>query len=243
MIGFEPNNAGVNSLRYLLSNAAAVLFASYDLSNKLDAAQSLNRKTKHILDSDPVLLPIPDDAPAEIPRIILASKDQRYRCNVATGRLEFAFVEGGEPQKKMEDVREQFLTVLRTIASVLKEEWKARVFRLGFVTGLLAFHSDPVGLLKGEYIREGALGSPQQLEVHTLSRLTLDDVEVNRWCRLSTIAIPTQKGERKALSVIFDINTITDKKHDFGVDSLTAFYDRATTHVSQSLETLISVPD
>lgn len=225
-------------MRHLVRNATAALFASYDLTNKLDVAHSLNKKVKHIFDGEPVLLPIPSDAPPEIPRIILASRNQRYRCNVAVGRLDFLYTQAGEPDKELTDLRDEFLTVLRQIAEVVKGEWKTDVSRLGFVVESLAFPNDPLELIKSTFIREGALKAPRRLEVHVLDRMTWDKLEVNRWYRLSTVVIPAATGERKALSVVFDVNTIPEERYDLGADSIIAFYDRASVYVSDSLKML-----
>ena len=218
-----------------------MLFAPYDLTNKIAAANSMNEKVKHVFDGEPILFPIPTDAPPEIPRIILTSRDQKYRCNFALDRLNLLYTEQGKPNKELNDLREQYLALLRRIAEVVKGEWKADVFRLGFVVRSLAFPSDPVGLIKNTFIREGALKTPRQLEVHVLDRMTWDKLEINRWYRLSSAEIAGATGESKALSVLFDFNTIPEKRYDFGADSIIAFYDRASAYVSESLKTLFPI--
>jgi hypothetical protein len=217
------------------------LFAPYDLTNKIAVANTMNERVKHVFDGEPLLLPIPADAPPDIPRIILTSKDQRYRCNITTNQLILIYTEQGKLDKEINDLREEYLALLCQIAEVVKGEWKTDVFRLGFVVRLLAFPSDPVELIKNTFIREGALKTPRQLEVHVLDRMAWDKLEINRWCRLSSAEIAGATGESKALSVLFDVNTIPEKRYDFSADSIIAFYDRALVYVSESLNTLFPV--
>ena len=172
----------------------AVLFARYDLTNKIEVANSLNQRVKHIFDGEPVLLPIPADAPAEIPRIILTSKDRRYANNVAVDRLVLSYTEQGKPEKELNDLREDYLKIIRDISEVVKVEWKADVFRLGFIVTFLASPSDPVELIMSTFIHEGAMETPRQLAVHVLDKMTWDELEINRWYRISSLEIPEATG-------------------------------------------------
>jgi len=225
-------------LHYFVQGITAVLFARYDLTDKIEIANSLNQRVKRIFDGEPVLLPIPADAPAEIPRIILTSKDHRYENNIAVDRLQLIYTEQGKPEKELNDLREDYLKIIRDIAEVVKREWKADVFRLGFIVRFLAFPSDPVELIMSTFIQEGAIKTPRRLEVHVLDRMTWDELEINKWYRLSSVEIPGATGGNKALSVVFDVNTIPAKRYEFGADSITAFYDRALTYISESIKML-----
>lgn len=228
-------------MQYLVQTITVALFAPYDLTNKLEFANTVNKRVKHIFDGDPILLPIPTDAPPEIPRIILTSRDNRYRCNISAGRLDLLYNHQGKPDKELTDLRNEYLTILRDISEIIKGELKADVFRLGFIVGSLAFPDDPVELIKSTFIREGVFKTPKQLELNVLDRITWDKLEINRWCRLSTIQIKEATGASKALSVVFDINTIPEKRYGFVVDSIIAFYDKASTYVSDSLKSLFPI--
>ena len=153
-------------MRYFVQTLTAVLFARYDLTNKIEVANTLNKRVRRILDGEPVFFPIPADAPAEIPRIILESKDRRYVNTVAMDRLELVYNEQGKPRKELSDLREDYLRLIGDIAGIAKVELKATVFRLGFVASFLAFPSEPVQVIMNSFLKEGAIKNPLGLQVH-----------------------------------------------------------------------------
>src|SRR5437773_3624117 len=57
--------------------------------NRLDFARRLIDATQGSLDGDPVVLPLPEDAPNEIPIIILRSKDDKLQVNISRTRVDF----------------------------------------------------------------------------------------------------------------------------------------------------------
>ena len=225
-------------MRYFVQTLTAVLFARYDLTNKIEVANTLNKRVRRILDGEPVFFPIPADAPAEIPRIILESKDRRYVNTVAMDRLELVYNEQGKPRKELSDLREDYLRLIGDIAGIAKVELKANVFRLGFVASFLAFPSEPVQVIMNSFLKEGAIKNPLGLQVHVLDRMTWNELEVNRWYRLSSIEMSEATGKNKALSVVFDVNTTSAKRYEFGATSITAFYDRASTYTSENIKML-----
>ena len=67
--------------------------------NKLKTASALNDVLSGVLDGDPAIIPLPDDAPPEIPRIILKSKDEQYNLKTANSRIDFFFRYKKEQEK------------------------------------------------------------------------------------------------------------------------------------------------
>jgi hypothetical protein len=216
----------------------AVLFGQWDLNDKIELASTINKGTKKVFDGDPIFFPIPSDAPPEIPRVVLVSKNRYYRCNVAANRLELLYTAQNQPDKELQEIRDPYMTILNDIAETAKSQFKILVFRLGFIFVTLSFPENPIKLIENAFIREGALLNPEQLELHVLKKFNWDNILVNRWIRLSSVQLTGQEAERKALSVIFDINSVAEKRYDFSSDSITAFYSRAFAIVSDSIRTL-----
>ena len=225
-------------MKYLVGNLSAVISVSYILSDKLGLASSLLEPMKCIFDGEPMLLPIPDDAPAEIPRIILTSKDGKFKCNVSKQYVELVYIED-TPAKALQELREQLLKALGDITRVMKNKFSGSIYRLGLVTRLVVFHDTPIELIKEKYIKPGAIDSPRSLELHILNRMDWDTLMVNRWYRI--LACPRRKTDEgdKEISIVCDINTIPEKKYDFNVESLVAFYDKASRYIMDNVETLI----
>ena len=201
MIRATNQNGEVIYLLYLVRGITAVLFGNYDLTSKIDIANTIYTESKKVFDGDPVFFPIPVDAPPEIPRIILTSKDQHYRCNVAATRLELLYSQRDHPGKELDDLKEEYLTILQDIAELVRGKLNVKVNRLGFILTAITFTEDPVELIKKHFIRDNTLMNPNQLELHVLRKLPWDDIEVNNWCRLSSQELKEPKGVKKALAV------------------------------------------
>jgi len=227
-------------LQYFVRNWTTVLFGYYDLTDKLQVAATLDRATKRVFDGEPMIFPIPPDAPDEIPRIALASKNQKYRCNVAASRLQFMYDEPSQPGKGLGDLTEHHLSLVRSLAECVTGELKVSVFRLGFVVTSLAFpDEEPVRVIQKAFFRDDALSTPHRLEIHTMNKFVMSAIELNKWCRISSVDAPYQEGQRRALSVIFDLNTVPAKRYDFGPQLIVEFCSLAVSQVISGLSTLL----
>ena len=84
---------------FKVTTAQFVLFIDPlpDNSNKLDLAQKITQGTGNIFDGPPTILPIPNDAPQEIPRIILKDNTNTLNCNVCINRIDLLFKENKDP--------------------------------------------------------------------------------------------------------------------------------------------------
>lgn len=225
-------------MQYFIHSMNSVFYASLNLQNKLELASILHNETKIVFDGEPIILPLPDDAPSEIPRIILTSKDNEHKCHISKERVEFIYSNEANPDREVSELREQFLVTLGDIAKVVKSSWKAEVYRLGFVINSVSHYEAPVEIIKTKFIREGVLNHPRRLEVFVLDRMTWDNLKINRGYRVSTLIKREGKEERKLLSVNFDINTIPEEKYSFDTESIVAFYDKAILNIGESLRSL-----
>jgi len=227
-------------VKYFVQSLAAVVFGHYGIGNSLQTAATLDRATNHIFTGEPAILPIPDDAPPEIPRIILTAKDKRWRCNVSPTRLEFTYDEPDQAREELDSIKGQYVATLHSLAKCAKTELKAGVHRLALVVTSVALPEEPVELIGRTFIRDGVLFSPRQLEVHMLNRTTIGNLDVNKWCRVFSRDARYGEGRKTALFVVYDLNTVSDpqKPTEFGVEAIMAFYDLALAQVSDGMQTL-----
>jgi hypothetical protein len=226
-------------LRYSVRNWTTVIFGNYDLTDKVQVAAALDKATKHAFDGEPMIFPIPAEAPDDIPRIALSSKSQKYRCSMASSRLQFTYDDSSQPGKELRDLTEPYLFIVRSLAECIRGELKFSVSRLGVVVTSVAFpDEEPVRLIHKTFIRDDALSIPHRLEIHTMNKSTMNTIELNKWCRISSMEVPYQDGPRKALSVIFDLNTLPAKQHDFGPQMIVEFCSHAVSQVTGGLGAL-----
>jgi len=78
---------------YVSNLQTAIFITNLDFSNKIGFISQLNQETDNLFDGDPIILPIPNDAPPEVPRIILKSQDDSYTLNLCQNRVDLFYNE------------------------------------------------------------------------------------------------------------------------------------------------------
>jgi len=218
-----------------------VFFSNIDLSNRIEVAASLNKYTGNLFNGESAILPIPEDAPHEIPRIILDNKEKIFGCVVSPKRLEFSFKQKEDENRKLEEVQEDFLNQLSNIAKAAKTELKAKVERLGIIVRLVMFPDEnPADFLIRKFLTQGMIVDPRELHLDFLHRFDLGDFKVNRWHRFRCFSPEAEEAleKPKALLIDTDINTVPEIKYDFGAEQTPAFCSQVFTFVKSDLESL-----
>lgn len=218
---------------FLVRSFQVALFGLVDIRNPLGVGNQVRSAAGALFDGDPLVLPLPSDAPPEIPRIVLKSKDERYSCNVSGVRLDFFYREK-EPARKWVDLRDEYLQHLSAISQTVVATLRTGITRLGSVA---EFHvpigSSPSLAMRRAYLKEGILPGEHEIQLGILHRQSWETIEINRWVRLRG-----KEGE-SALRVVVDINTIPEKKYDFDVEGIESFYNRVSSFFVADLEKIV----
>lgn len=218
---------------FLLRSFQAAIFGAVDIRDPLEVAHHVRSATSDLFDGEPLVLPLPSDAPSEIPRIVLKSKDERYSCNVSGVRLDLFYREKN-PTRKWIDLRNEYFQHLLAISHTLVKTLRATVTRLGSVADFeVPIDTSPSLTLRRAYLKEGILPGEHEIELGILHRQSWETIEINRWVRLRG-----KEGESR-LRVVVDINTIPEKKYDFNVDSIESFYNYISNFFIADLEKIV----
>ena len=218
---------------FLVRSFQAAIFGVIDIRDPLEVGHQVRSATGDLLDGEPLVLPLPSDAPSEIPRIVLKSKDERYSCNVSGVRLDLFYREKN-PTRKWIDLRDEYLQYLLGISHTLVETLRATITRLGSIAEFVVpINTSPSLILRRAYLKEGILPGDREIQLGVLHRQSWETIEINRWVRL------TGKEGESALRVVVDINTIPEKKYDFDVDGIGSFYNRASSFFIVDLEKIV----
>jgi len=224
-------------MQFLLDNIHNHLFSTFDLTDSLETAKSLRTKIIDKLDGEPVILPVPSDAPSGIPRILLNSKDGKYTCYLSNMRLDLSFSEPGLPKYRLDELRNEYLSLVSNTLDVVKDQWKSKISAFGITVELVAQAKDPVVHLKNIYIKDGVLTAPTQLQIQYMDKLQWDDIQINRGYRLFAGELSDESGTRhKMVTMYCDINTLSDEKKDYGKDTLLSLIVKAITYVSENID-------
>ncbi len=230
-------NTRVDSIQLVLFSPGIVIF------DVLKAGVTIREKYLNVLDGEPVILPIPDDAPVEIPRIQMSSKDKTYSLSISKNRVDLILRYKKDELSNVSPFQELFENFL-SLFQYLKNELNAKVTRLAIVTHWvieLDGGSSAEHLLSKYINKEAPIARPRELEIHCLNRETLSDFEANKWTRIRSAHDISLPHEDRLISFLLDINTLAENTYDFKKESIQAFLEESVRIMKNTLESHLSL--
>jgi len=80
--------------KFILSKLQAAVFTpDLNITNSLNLANIINTLLPGKLNGDVSILPIPQDAPAEIPRLQLSSEDGKWKVSISLVRTDLIYLD------------------------------------------------------------------------------------------------------------------------------------------------------
>lgn len=183
----------------------------------------------NVFDGEMQVLPIPDEMPAEIPRVVLQSADGSRRFNAGKHRADFV---NTSPQ----DLRESCQELSRFISTYV-EEMGAPGRRLALVVNRSVPSNHPAQTLISAFCNERARNGPfarsATFEIHNHKEfrpLGLD-YEVNSWVRCT--CRKTESNE--SIAVMQDLNTLAKDDSRFDEEQVGRFFSAASDALDEIL--------
>ena len=174
-----------------------------------------------VLDRDPITVPVPDEAPIEIPVIILSNKDQSIRMQISRARAD---VYWHRKQANADMDLNEFCDFAQRAINSYQEATQVLPGRIALVVHraqpdenpakALAAHFCRPTLLLDEPGRKGPLNRPEKFELHAHKTFGLDRFAVNSWVRCKTGTIREGTEEHPAILVEQDLNTLAERLTD-----------------------------
>lgn len=222
-VGFTPNRADFKSSAIL-----AVTLGKY-AKRYGDEVQSL---------------PLPEEAPPHIPRILLKGGDGQWEFVASPASISSAWnAQSGSPP-----IKENLASLVSEVKGPIENlviEGRARLGRLAIVITRACATPEPSDALiqrfckpevSGTESSDSPLRNSRNFELHNLKRYSssFDAVEINSWVRCKT----GQVDGKPAIVVEQDINTLAEAadKKVFDLREVTAFYEMAVAEAEQTLK-------
>lgn len=188
------------------------------------------------LDGDTVSIPIPGDAPKEIPRITLCSGDGKLKLDIAESRVNiFRYLNDNEAGV---DTNEFFDFSLRIIREY-KNFTRSIIGRLALVTERFISNQKPASTLAdyfcGRKSAKELFGQSLNFEIHSHKKYRLKEFNINSWVRFKTGTL--KKNSKPIILVMQDINTLAEEleETDFGIEQAEIFLRAAYKKQEQVL--------
>jgi len=230
---------------YISDLQAGLFTTTLDLSNKIGLASGIIEATKGLFDSSPTMLDVPQDAPAEIPRMILKNADSSYMLHFGLNRFDFFYhdrsVVGGLPTKKFEDIKVDFLAKLASVNSSVLKLTGSKIVRLGLIPTFLVKNEDGAS----NFIREIYFNSDKvnkdvtDISFATNTRGKLEPFNINMGIRGAAFRKKKDGLDNKISIFNIDVNTIPEELLDVKIEDINKFFSGAYEHIEKNLSNYI----
>jgi hypothetical protein len=169
-------------------------------------------KWGELFDSPPISLPLPSEAPSEIPRVILQSSTMHKKLELAPKRANLFWLRQSETDTIiLEDYLRFAVDVLHDYVNIVS----GKVGRIAAVLNRSLINPNPGLFLAQHFCKEKWLSAPfnrpESFEIHSHKKYSLADrFNVNSWVRCKTGFLV--KPDRKSIILVEqDINTILEE--------------------------------
>ncbi|MDX2174972.1 MAG: hypothetical protein SF028_00720 [Candidatus Sumerlaeia bacterium] len=192
---------------------------------------------------------LPQNAPADVPRVAFMSKDRRKVIEIAPAKLQFRCVPGelvpGENNQmglktvQFDAAMETFAPLALKVHSVFSEHYGLTANRIGVLTEFLAGTGGSANQRMHQHLLAGRdlLGERfQELQINALTRITLGNGRgANRWLRIGTIRGGQDGQSDVAMRIEADVNTLQEDTYDLSAADIEGFIGDVRTHLSEKV--------
>ncbi len=226
---------------FRLVSCQATLFTPEGAVSSVKLMQGLLPKWTELFDAEPTLGLVAEGLPREVPRLVLESTSQEWRCQIASARIDLFW------QKPVTDLAEITLDAFFNEAIQRLNEYRefldTRVGRLAAVLNRYAGHPTPGPFIARYFCQErlhaGPLAQLESCEVHTHQRLVLAErFKVNLWVRSKTGTLSSGQESSPIVVVEQDLNTLLEdmETQAFTSEDIKKFFLATVTQFDESLQ-------
>ncbi len=208
----------LRSTAFSTLSSKIILFTSDVAFNQGRALTALLADLQHTFDGQVVTLPLPADAPGEIPRITLNSSDGALSLEAGPQRLSILFRAKNDVIENTDSQIELVLRVFDAYAKALN----FRISRLAINLSRFSPIDDPAMVIARHFCKDellerrgdfkAALSRTETMELHAHKRFELlENLLVNSWVRVKTVR--QQQEQPSGVLVEQDINTLAEREN------------------------------
>ena len=212
--------------------------------DKVKLANVIKEATDNLFDGESAILPLPPEAPPDIPRISLMSKSEEWKIDISNARMNFFFLKRKDMQAEEPSLLAFFEQGLK-IYRALNERYLIRyqrlaggVQRVAVIEGKLPSEYLPERFSKAEFVERGPFNRSARFELHNLKKYkpAWFSSDVNSWVRVQSAVL--EGTEEPVVSILNDINTLSEQRDaNFSQETLVEFF----TNLPAEMETILTL--
>ena len=214
----------------------AIYSPGIDLSDKLTLSGNIRKGSGDLFSGEPLILPVPDNVPNEIPRIILKDKKGEINLHIAVNKIDLHIrdsILAGSVPNVYSKLDKSLFDIYRSVLKALFSATSLTVNRVGFVVVGEVEVKDASAYITNKYLtKDIKMAGWLDVNVSLLKRETIDKKESNVWLRLSPGRKEKGEVDNNKLIVIFDINTLSKQNYIFAVEDLLSFVKQGSSYLA-----------
>lgn len=223
-------NSGLDLLQMVIYTS------SLDLSDKLGLAQELRRGVKaiSIFEGEPTILPLPEDSPSELPRIILKNQDGSFSLNISPARTDLFykskdFDEQGISKIKLQNIEAEMIDSIIEIATLLRTKFTSHIHRAAIIVNhLVKLKESSRDFLSNNFLKKNVVvDKPYDIQLNFGNKKTIDGFKINEWVRFHTLRSKKNPEDDTAFMFILDINSLVEVDYNFIEANLKSFFEKS----------------
>ena len=224
---------------------AAVFTPDFTISSSLKIANCVVDLLGKYVGEEPTILPIPKEAPSELPRIVFSSSDKKWSLNISPERTSLFF--NISPTSTKEEINaDEFSSITSEFFVNYQKALNLRVQRTAFVTERSTIRDDALTFILDRFCKkeQTTKGKPffnaKRFEIHSFKKYDWESFNLNSWVRLKYAPIKKEDGEIvPAVLVINDLNTYSLNEAPeaaFSEGEIHSFYEKTPQHLGKILK-------
>lgn len=197
-----------------------------------------------MFNGSPMSLPLAEEAPADVPRILIESADKYHKIEVSPNRVNIFWIR----IKPEDEATLDFYNMVPKIFEGYKNTTSAQIGRLAGIITRIAAVGDPALFIARLYCKEELVNTifknPESFEIHCHKRyIFTGDFNINSWIRFKTGLIEPKGKKQKVIYVQQDINTLNEEltTNDFNETSIKKFFKHIPDEMDSILNSFLSL--
>lgn len=181
------------------------LFFQYPVSRPDNLMAGINSAMGNLFDAMPQILPIPTEAPVDIPRVHMRSENGKYNCNIACSRIDFIMSGDFRDEAVWPDLTKDFLAKVKLFIRSVFEQ--SKITRFGVIGNFFVPDKFASALMTKKYLKVD-LHSAEEINLRFNKRTSGFGFNLNNVSSINTAVMEANGIIEKGIFIEIDVNNV-----------------------------------
>ncbi|MDO6694232.1 hypothetical protein Q4574_13140 [Aliiglaciecola sp. 3_MG-2023] len=165
----------------------------------------INSSMGNLFDAMPQILPIPADAPADIPRVQMRSENGKYNCNISCSRVDFILNGDFTDEASWPDLTRDFMAKVKLFSSKVFDD--SKINRFGLIGNFFIPDKSSSTSMTKKYLKVD-LNTAEEINLRFNKRSSSHGFQLNNITSVNTAIFELNGKIDKGIFIELDVNNI-----------------------------------